>query len=108
MEAEKAESRDPFMKFCSRCGEEIRDEAMICSSCGCIVGPPMTPQKPEKDGSGGWLCVLAALIPPFGLIYWQVMYYKAPVRATECGMIAIISMPIYVAIAMLFISLFGK
>lgn len=25
------------MKFCQKCGKEISDEAVICTSCGCMV-----------------------------------------------------------------------
>lgn len=26
------------MKFCSKCGAQVRDEAEVCTSCGCRVG----------------------------------------------------------------------
>ena len=28
------------MKFCSRCGKELFDEAVICPGCGCATGAP--------------------------------------------------------------------
>ena len=27
------------MKYCSKCGAEIHDEAVICPKCGCAVAP---------------------------------------------------------------------
>lgn len=35
------------MKFCSKCGKEIADEAVICTGCGCAV------EQTEKKGNGG-------------------------------------------------------
>ncbi len=26
------------MKYCSKCGKELFDEAVICPNCGCVVG----------------------------------------------------------------------
>lgn len=28
------------MKYCSHCGAEIADEAVVCPKCGCAVTPP--------------------------------------------------------------------
>lgn len=35
------------MKFCSKCGKEIADEAVICTGCGCLV------EQTVKIGNGG-------------------------------------------------------
>lgn len=35
------------MKFCSKCGKEIHDEAVICVHCGCSVGGSQN-KKPTK------------------------------------------------------------
>ncbi len=31
------------MKYCSKCGNELLDEAVICPKCGCPAGPTPTP-----------------------------------------------------------------
>lgn len=37
------------MKFCTKCGAELCDEAIICVKCGCMVGNTPLPQsKPIK------------------------------------------------------------
>ena len=36
------------MKYCSHCGKEIMDEAVICVGCGCPVSTPQT--QPQQDG----------------------------------------------------------
>lgn len=33
------------MKFCSKCGKEIMDEAVVCPSCGCAVEKELTKNK---------------------------------------------------------------
>ena len=33
------------MKFCSKCGNELMDEAVICPKCGCMVNGELTPKK---------------------------------------------------------------
>jgi len=34
------------MKYCSKCGKEIAEEAVICTGCGCAIST-------EKKGTGG-------------------------------------------------------
>lgn len=36
------------MKFCSKCGKELHDEAVVCVGCGCAVAPA-TPVAPVKE-----------------------------------------------------------
>ena len=31
------------MKYCTHCGAEIMDEAVLCIKCGCWTGKPITP-----------------------------------------------------------------
>ena len=35
------------MKFCTKCGKELNDEAAICTGCGCLTGTLM--QGTQKD-----------------------------------------------------------
>ena len=37
-----------IMKFCSKCGKEVHEEAVICPNCGCSLEI-----KTEKSGNGG-------------------------------------------------------
>ena len=90
------------MKFCSHCGKEIADEAVVCPGCGCATGKPMTasevPQEEDKVSVG--LCVLAALIPLFGFIYWPVKHKATPKKARACGITAIIAWVVSFVISM--------
>lgn len=36
------------MKYCSKCGNELFDEAVICPKCGCATDDVKQAQAPEK------------------------------------------------------------
>ena len=78
------------MKFCSKCGKEVLDEAIVCPNCGCAIPSQVAEEKPVDEISVG-LCILSALIPLFGIIYWPVTYKKTPKRAQACGITALIA-----------------
>ena len=65
------------MAFCSKCGEEITDDADICISCGCATskytkneGKTLGILAIIFGGLGGWFGLL------FGII--GLSYYKKP------------------------------
>ena len=35
--------------FCSKCGNELMDEAVVCTKCGCLVGQPNKQPRPQKN-----------------------------------------------------------
>jgi len=37
------------MKFCSKCGKELADEAVICTGCGCAVRSEAKPKEVSLD-----------------------------------------------------------
>ena len=53
------------MKFCSKCGKEIADEAVVCVNCGCAVDA--TDTKATKNGDDG-LAVAAKIFLIIGCI----------------------------------------
>lgn len=94
------------MKFCTHCGKEIMDEAVICPGCGCSttaespVTQPATQYREDDTVSVG-LCILAALIPLFGFIYWPVKHRSTPKKAKACGITAIVSWAVTFVIYMI-------
>ena len=88
------------MKFCSKCGKEIVDEAVVCPNCGCAVEGSRHPNASSGEVNIG-LCILAALIPLFGLIYWPVKHKENPKGAQTVGLTAIIAWVVYIFIFML-------
>lgn len=61
------------MKYCSKCGKELVDEAVICVGCGCPVnGTPSAntqkTQQAETSGLATGAIICAFLLPLVGLI----------------------------------------
>ena len=88
------------MKFCSKCGKELMDEAVICPNCGCPVEKNVAPQENPEDKVSVGLCILSALIPIYGVIYWPVKHKVTPKKALACGIVGIISWVVSAAIMM--------
>ena len=87
-----------IMKFCSRCGKEIMDDAVVCPNCGCAVAP--TPHV-EEDVPNTGLNVLSLLFPIVGLILFIVYNEKTPIKAKAIGKCALIGFGIGVFLAVL-------
>ena len=51
------------MKYCSQCGKELVDEAVVCPNCGCAVQAPVNQQE---DKPSTVLNILAFLFPVIG------------------------------------------
>ena len=72
------------MKYCTKCGKELFDEAVFCPSCGCPANPVQQPVQPpvqqpyynpyqpmpvvESSGLATCAMVFAFLMPIVGLI----------------------------------------
>lgn len=86
------------MKYCSKCGKELMDEAVVCPHCGCAAETPKATRPVVQDTVSAGLCVLAALIPLFGIIYWAVQYKVTPKRAKAVGITAIVALVVCIVI----------
>ena len=91
------------MKFCSKCGKEIMDEAVVCPNCGCAVVAPnqYNPVNRADDEVSVGLVILSILIPLFGVIYWPVKHKETPKKAKACGITAIVSFLVCFVISIL-------
>lgn len=69
-------------KYCVHCGNKISAEAAVCHRCGFAVGKP---KAAAEDKISVGLCILAVLVPLFGIIYWAVKRSETPKRARACG-----------------------
>lgn len=69
------------------------DEAVVCPNCGCAVVQPTTPQEVinPNDKPDIGLCILSALLPIFGVIYWPVKHKETPKKAMACGITGIVA-----------------
>ena len=78
------------MKYCSHCGAELLDEAIVCPKCGCACKENSSriinsgEDKPET-----WMKVLAFFIPIAGLILFLVWMDEKPITSKACGKFAL-------------------
>lgn len=75
------------MKFCSKCGKEIHDDATVCIHCGYAVSGG---KGAVADGSCTWAAVLGFFIPIVGLILYLVWKDQTPMKARSAGKGALI------------------
>ena len=84
------------MKYCSTCGAELHDDAVICPKCGCMTAEFKQTKLEDKSSTG--LNILSFLIPLVGLILYLVYIEKQPIKAKACGKWALISFILNIAI----------
>lgn len=82
--------------FCSHCGQEISDEAVICPHCGCE-----TVRKKAEDGKSIGFAILSFFIPLVGLILYLIWKDEKPLRAKSAGKGALIGVIVSVAASIL-------
>ena len=84
--------------FCSKCGKEIMDEAVVCPNCGCAVAPATT----EVDAPSIGFAVLGFFIPIVGLILYLVCKDKTPLKAKSAGKGALIGFCTGIALSLFY------
>ncbi len=79
------------MKYCTHCGKELLDDAMICTGCGCAVnGARQIDRAVTRDTPSAGLDIVAFLVPLAGLIMFCTMRAHTPRRAKQIGLFALI------------------
>ena len=63
------------MKFCKYCGKEVKDETVICPSCGCQV------KEFDDDSVNPGFVILSIIIPIVGIIMAIAFWKKTPKAA---------------------------
>lgn len=59
--------------FCSNCGKEIDDKAVVCINCGCETNNKNKQQK-GSNGCLGCLIVLIGFLMILGIIFISALY----------------------------------
>ena len=90
------------MKFCSKCGNEMVEEAVVCPHCGCAVAPNAVEDAPSTG-----FAVLGFFLPIVGLILYLVNKDKAPLRAKSAGKGALIGFCVSVALSVIWGAFIG-
>lgn len=92
------------MKFCSHCGAEIDDQAVICVKCGCSTsGKSINAQDAPSIG----FAVLSFFFPLVGLILYLVWHTTSPLKAKSCGKGALIGVCVNVGLSILWVIFIG-
>lgn len=88
--------------FCSKCGKEIVDEAVVCPNCGCAVNGSnsMNCAAAGEDIPNGGLNILSFFIPLVGLILFCTMHSKTPRKAKQIGIFALVGFIINLVLVM--------
>ncbi len=89
------------MKYCTKCGQELVDEAVVCTRCGCAVAPERRTEATDAPHMG--FAVLSFFIPLVGLILYLFFKDCYPLRARSCGKGAIIGFVTEVVLTILYV-----
>lgn len=77
------------MKFCSKCGKEIMDEAVICPGCGCAVAQERNEEKKDLKRGDDGLAVASKIFLILGCISqgWMLLplAWCLPITISACG-----------------------
>ena len=93
------------MKYCSKCGKEVVDDAVVCVHCGCAVGGQMPTTTNDAPSAG--FAVVGFLIPLVGLILYLVNKDTAPLKAASAGKGALAGVIVSVVLSILYGVLVG-
>ena len=93
------------MKYCSKCGKELFDEAVVCPGCGCPVpGTPVQATQPaatqetEKNTMITVGMISAFLLPLLGVILGIVGMnkYQNPVLKQKSKSVLLLSLGMWI------------
>ena len=94
------------MKFCSKCGKEMVDEAIVCPNCGCAVVAPANTAVDDAPSTG--YAVLGFFIPIVGLILQLINKDKSPKKARSAGKGALIGFIVGIVFSIIYGVILGS
>lgn len=92
------------MKYCSHCGAELEDEAVVCVKCGCSVSGSKQKEDPSESTVG--YAILGFFVPIIGLILFLLWNDEYPRRAKSAGKGALISVIVSVITSIIVFGLY--
>lgn len=84
------------MKYCTNCGAEMADEAVVCVKCGVSA---KTVNENDKPSTG--LNILSFFFPLIGLILFLCMKNDTPIKAKKCGKWALIGFIVHIVVTII-------
>ncbi len=91
------------MKYCTHCGKELIDEAVVCTGCGCATEkvPLVGTHAAVEDNPNGGLDLLGFFIPFVGLILFCVMHSTTPKKANQIGVFSLVGFILWFVLFMI-------
>ena len=86
--------------FCTKCGKEIHDEAIVCPFCGCSP-------KGNGDAPNIGYAIVGFLLPLLGLVLFLINKKEYPKRARSAGLGALIALIPRMLIVLLYVFAFS-
>lgn len=79
--------------YCSKCGNEVVDEAVICTKCGCVIEKPKTALSQQTDEISSTkkaakvFMLIGLIFSAFSLIplIWTIPMYNSYCNKIENG-----------------------
>lgn len=90
------------MKYCSHCGAEVNDDAVVCVKCGRQIAPEGGAGANPDDKMSWGFAILSFFFPLVGLILFLVWRKETPIKAKGCGMGALIGFILNVVVTIIF------
>lgn len=80
------------MKYCTHCGKQLMDDAIVCTNCGCAVNGASIVSKTNgvMDIPNVGLNLLGFFIPLVGLILYCTLQAQTPKKANQIGLFSLI------------------
>ncbi|MBR2926074.1 MAG: zinc-ribbon domain-containing protein [Clostridia bacterium] len=94
------------MKFCSNCGKQVDENAVVCVSCGHALSGSAAQRRSGEDAPNMGFVILGFFIPIVGLILWLMWRNDYPLKAKSCGKGALIGFVTNIAFTVLYIILY--
>ena len=93
--------------FCSKCGKEINNDAVVCVHCGCAV-KNNTVTAAAEDAPNTGFAVLGFFIPLVGLILYLVNKDTHPQKAKSAGKGALIGFIVSIVFSIIYGAIVGS
>jgi len=87
--------------FCSKCGNQMADDAVICTACGCAVNGGTVAKNDDQPSFG--FSVLGFFLPLIGLILYLVWHNDYPLKAKSVGKGALIGFIVSVVLSIILV-----
>ncbi len=73
------------MKYCTHCGAEIHDEAVVCPKCGCAVGPYAETRQTSRGGGWNILAIVGFALSFFNAVVGLILSAVGRKQISQSG-----------------------